>query len=613
MPAHRKNKQENGKRAPRKTGVPPLVRFWRNISFRKKTILYTSIMLYVFILVFGLLIYNSAVYSMNDLNKESVRQRLQTLDDELKAQFSGYSTIAGTLLLDRNIQEDLEEAPRTLGECREYDWDLTVYLNALCASRPVSATWDLYFTYNRPRSFANNIYSISTAYKEQWYKDLTAQRGNIITWTPIPGTLSTYPMFQCSIGVVNKENRHMPAYFKMNVEAAPMISTIQDAAKKIDGVFLFCTDEGEIMWSSGEPEDYSDYILPQDAFNDSLEPVLVNGSQGEHTVIVLPGGKYNYNVFCILNNISPLSRFLDFGRYFLFVLGVIIVLSLTTLRSSASLVDGRITNLTREIKALDESDLTYLPDTTSRDEVGELSRAFSELVERVKLLIEHEHKFEEERFALEVDALQAQINPHFLFNTLSIINLLARQIEADNISEAVEALAQFYRFSLQNGKKLITLRDELAILDNYLTICSIRYRNQLQVRREVDPSVLDCVIPKLVLQPFCENAVFHGFAAGSSKVHELSITARPEGSDLLVQIGDNGEGMTPAELEIALKTGFGIANVHKRIQMIYGEEYGVSIASTPGVGTVVSIRLGQKIKETGEKGEYVNENQEREA
>lgn len=321
-------------------------------------------------------------------------------------------------------------------------------------------------------------------------------------------------------------------------------------------------------------------------------PVTASGSLGERTVIALDGEKYGYMIFCVRDITSPMSRYMDFGKYFLVILGLIIILSLCILIFSARLVDGRIVTLTADIKAMDENALNYHADMTGLDEVGELSRAFSGLIDRIKTLIENERRFEEERFELEIQALQSQINPHFLFNTLSIINLLAREIEADNISESLEALANFYHFSLNDDKKITTLRDELTMLDYYLKICSIRYRNRLHVQKSIDSRALDYSIPKLIIQPFCENAVFHGFSPYSSKVPELAITVSLENNHLLIVVSDNGEGMSDGELKRATETGFAISNANKRIKMLYGEQYGVSVSSVPGEGTTVRIKLG---------------------
>lgn len=585
MPKHQTDK-------PAKHFFTPLKRFWSNISFRKKTILYTSMILYIFILLFGLLLYSSAVSNMSKISDQSDLRRLQSLDEEIKIKLANYSAITSTLLLDRNLQEKLEECPASFSAAHEYDGELMDYLDALCASSPIPADWELYFTYGRPASTYSNLLSIDEAEGSGWYKLLTAQSRNTITWCLEPEASGTSGHFICTVGIKNRTTRAIPAYFKMSISFTPIISSVSEANEDVGGVFLLCAQDGTFLWcSENDGPDYSGYILPCGE-TAALSPVTISGNLGDRMVTALEGGKYGYTLFCIQDITSPATSYMEFSRYFLFILSLIIVLSLCILIVSSRLVDGRIVTLTADIKAMDENDLNYQADLSSQDEVGELSRAFSGLVERIRILIAQERRFEEERFELEVQALQAQINPHFLFNTLSIINLLAREIEADNISQALEALANFYHFSLNDDKKMTTVRDELAMLDNYLTICSIRYRNRLNVKKDIDPKALDYLIPKLIIQPFCENAVFHGFSPYSGKMPELAILVRLEADHLLITISDNGEGMSEDEVKRATENGFAISNVSRRIQMLYGGQYGVSISSLPSKGTKVLIKLG---------------------
>lgn len=569
-----------------------LNKFWRNISFRKKLILYTSIILYIFILLFGLLIYNNAIRSFNKISEQSNIQRLQSLDEEIKNRLANYSAITSTLLLDINFQEKLEACPSTFADANEYDRELNQYFNALCSSSPIPSDWELYFTYARPTSAYSNIRPIGDAENALWYGQLTSHIRNTITWNLEPESSESPGRFTCAVGISNRKTRSLPAYFKMNINFTNITSVIYTAAEDIDGIFLLCAQDGTLLWcSQPDSSEYLDYILPYSGLS-ALSPITVSGSLGECSVIALDGEKYGYVLYCIQNSTTPMNNYLGFSRYFLVILSLIIILSLCTLIFSARVVDGRILALTADIKMMDENDLNYHADMTSLDEVGELSRAFSGLIQRIKVLIEHERQFEEERFELEIQALQAQINPHFLFNTLSIINLLAREIEADNISEALEALANFYYFSLNDGKKTTTMRDELTMLDNYLKICSIRYRNHLNIQKDIDPHALDYSIPKLIIQPFCENAVFHGFSPYSKRDPRLDIVVRLACDHLLIVISDNGKGMSEDELKLATETGFAISNVNRRIKMLYGEPYGVSISSMSDEGTKVYIKLG---------------------
>ncbi len=565
---------------------------WRDISLRKKVILYTGTIMYIFTLLFGILIYSRANSSLEQITFESTQQQMKNLKSEIIATLDNYSARTLTLLLDSNFHEMLEQNPVSLSDRLDFNQNVSRYLSALCSSTPISSTWTLFTKNDDPIIRDNRIRPISEVYGTKWFEKLASQKRNMISWYLEPGSDLEEGRLLCSLGVENMKNGDINAYFQMSIDFSSIISPLKTAREEMRGAFLLYSQNGDFLWGSEEDSlKFADYVLPYGSA-DEFQTVSVSGSLGEHTVITLDGGKYGFTVYYIQDLISPMNSYMNFGNYFLIILAVIISLSLYVLLLSANVVDGRIINFTEEIKALDETTLDFTPDLTSKDEVGALSRAFFELIKRIKSSNEKLREVEDERFELEVAALQAQINPHFLFNTIAVIDFLAQDIEADDISQALESLANFYRYSLRDGKRMITVRDELAILDYYLTICTIRYQNQLDVRKDIDPGVLDFVIPKLILQPFCENAVFHAYSPDSPTSPQLSITAKVEEDHLLFIISDNGSGMSSDKLENATKNGFAIQNVQKRIQMLYGKEYGVSISSIPGEGTQVFIRLG---------------------
>lgn len=598
MPKFTKNEQNIGRNHSNNIGslakqfFMPIKRFWNNISFHKKTILYASIILYFCILAFGMLIYNQAVESMDQIEEESTLQRIVILDENVKALFKNFEVVTNTLLLDANFQEKLETCPESMGEIMRYDKELANHLSALCNSVKSTAGWDLYFTYDRKAPTRENIHFLSNAEGNAWFSKLISQKRNVITWHLEQTSPAYNSYFICGLGIANRDTGYIPAYFKMAVDLSSVVSVIRPTTEQVDAVFLLCSQEGNIIWSNNNSADYSDYILPYGKDTSFLEPVTVSGSMGQRTVVALDGGKYGYTIMCIYEPKDLFSQFMEFGRFFLFVLIVVILFSFVLLHASANIVTGRIRRLTTDVKTLDGTNLHYVADLTSKDEIGELSRAFSDLINRIKLLIEQERRHEEERFELEVEALQAQINPHFLFNTLSIINRLACNIEADNISQAINSLANFYRYALNDGKKMTTLRQELRMLDDYFAICAMRYSSEVKIQKDIDVQALDCVIPKLILQPFCENALFHGFSGEFKREPIISIGTKLEEDHLLIVIADNGVGMSANELQHAWETGFAIRNVHRRTQMLYGDQCGVSISSVPSQGTQVIIKIG---------------------
>ena len=200
----------------------------------------------------------------------------------------------------------------------------------------------------------------------------------------------------------------------------------------------------------------------------------------------------------------------------------------------------------------------------------------------------------------ELRALQAQINPHFLYNTLDIIVWMIENEQKTEAVKVVTALARFFRISLSRGKSLITVKDELEHVRNYLMIQQMRFKNKFTYTIESDDEVLELASLKLMLQPLVENAIYHGmeYMDGDG---EIFVRAWQEEKELYLEVRDNGLGMTEEQVEslftdtahVASKrgSGIGVRNVNERIKLYFGAEYGLSIESEPDEGTAVKIHL----------------------
>jgi two-component system sensor histidine kinase YesM len=195
--------------------------------------------------------------------------------------------------------------------------------------------------------------------------------------------------------------------------------------------------------------------------------------------------------------------------------------------------------------------------------------------------------------------LQAQINPHFLYNTLDSIVWMAETNNSEVVA-MTEALARLFRITLSRGEDQITLEQELEHVRNYLIIQSIRYVNKFDYQIEADENLLQFKVLKLILQPLVENSIYHGIKNKRQKGH-IGIIAHAIDGRLLIEVSDDGIGMSPEKAASLLSTmvnngkdrlsGIGVRNVHERIQLYYGPEYGLQFESSPGLGTTVRIWL----------------------
>jgi two-component system sensor histidine kinase YesM len=258
-------------------------------------------------------------------------------------------------------------------------------------------------------------------------------------------------------------------------------------------------------------------------------------------------------------------------------------------------------NLTTTIT---ENDLKALVSQDNVDEITELGMSFNIMVGKIRGLLDEKIKEQENLKKAELKALQAQINPHFLYNTLDTIVWMAEAKKTDQVIEIVRVLSSFFRIALSKGRDWIPIRQEIEHVQSYLTIQKMRYRDILDYKIEVDEDILDSTILKLTLQPLAENALYHGI---KNKRGGGTITVRARRANqnqVLLEVQDDGVGFTPYKLnkiqsalknetdEITIKEGgFGLENVNKRIELYYGQQYGLSVESQYQEGTRVTVTI----------------------
>jgi two-component system sensor histidine kinase YesM len=257
-----------------------------------------------------------------------------------------------------------------------------------------------------------------------------------------------------------------------------------------------------------------------------------------------------------------------------------------------------------------KNDLQALMTSDNVDEITELGMSFNIMIGKIKELLDSKIREQENLKRAELRALQAQINPHFLYNTLDTIIWMAESKKTDQVVEIVSALSSFFRISLSKGMDWITIGEEVERIRSYLTIQKMRYHDILDFKIDVDEEVSENTILKLILQPLVENALYHGIKNKRQGGTIVIRAKRKEEDEVLLEVEDNGIGFTAeklaqlrAELEddsgdIKLESGFGIGNVNKRIRLYYGKQYGLSIQSEYTTGTRVTLVIPAKMETT---------------
>lgn len=282
---------------------------------------------------------------------------------------------------------------------------------------------------------------------------------------------------------------------------------------------------------------------------------------------------------------------------FIMVFAVIIVIA----ASIAKYISRPIGRIVSVMENAEESQFTKIIREDAYDEVLRLSNSYNEMTQRIQALMEQIKREQRELRKTEIRALQAQINPHFLYNTLDSILWMCEKGNSQGAVQMVSSLSTLFRISLNRGREIVTIREELSHAENYLLIQAIRYRDQFSYKIDAAEHLCDRKVPKMMIQPFLENAIYHAFGPAYKGRIEIRVMER-EGK-ILIEVEDNGVGMSEEIVEkinmgeISSKSGIGISNVRSRIQIYFGREYGVTIKSVPDQGTCIQIWIPADFEE----------------
>ncbi len=298
-------------------------------------------------------------------------------------------------------------------------------------------------------------------------------------------------------------------------------------------------------------------------------------------------------------------------RYLLIVVTILIIVSALIALIVSRTISSPLARLVRQMKQVENGNFRGMVNVTSYEEINGLVASFNHMVRRVEELIERVKLSSVSEKNAELHALQSQVNPHFLYNTLDMIYWMLDEKGNDRLGEVVLSLSQMFRYSSHwEGKAEVMLREEVEQIRHYLTIIQMRLEDRLTVEIRIDERWMDLIVPKMLLQPVIENAVKHGLEANRGQ-GLLVVEAVPDEQYLNIHVSDNGAGMTAETLynlhrsllvpenepqdEAAVaargRQGIGMQNVHQRLKYMFGDEYGIGIESKPGEGTRVTLRL----------------------
>lgn len=438
--------------------------------------------------------------------------------------------------------------------------------------------------------------------EEEWYKRAARTPEDIALVNSIAGrnvTLngdtSTDNVFSLAKAVTGPDTGEVLGVVLFDVRHDILKDSINSITIGENG-FVFVTDAvGNIIYTPLNDIVYR--VNPQWlTAGDAIFPVTIRNAEYQIHVKSSPyTGWKTVGVFAleeVMRNVNSMLVMLTIA-----MLVSIVIISLVALPLSNS-VTKPLLKLQRLMKQAESGDLSVHFNSQYQDEIGELGNSFNHMLRRIDELIHQVYEEQRHKRDAEMKSLQEQIKPHFLYNTLDTISWMAREYEATDIVQLVDALTSMYRIGLSQGRDVITVEEEIRHVSNYLYIQEIRYKSKLKYRIETDPATLNVEIPKLILQPLVENAIYHGIKKKRGGGTVLIESERKE-NQIRLTVRDDGAGMDKEQLErLRARLGeedgqksFGLYYVKERIRLYYGSDYSIAVSSAPEEGTTVTISL----------------------
>lgn len=364
--------------------------------------------------------------------------------------------------------------------------------------------------------------------------------------------------------------------------------------------FYLCDSNGEIIYHPKQMQ-IGDGVQKENhqAVADYKEGIYQEKFEGENRKVIVNTISYTgWKLVGVLPDSTFTDGIIDI-RYFVAMLMLLVAMMLVTINRVVSVRISRpilqLSDSVREYETGKKPEI-YIGGST---EIRYLGHSIQSFYEKIDILMKEIVWEQTERRKSELAALQSQINPHFLYNTLESITWMIEGERNEEASFMITQLAKFFRISLSKGRTVITIRDELQHAQSYMNIQKIRYKNTFSVTFAVAEELYSYCTVKLILQPLLENAIAYGVGAMDDS-GEIVVAGERKGRDIILSVKDNGIGMTEEEVEHILTdgeriskhgSGVGLVNVNNRIQILFGKEYGLKVESEPDEGTVVSIRM----------------------
>lgn len=572
-----------------------------SLSFRKKLLLSYLCLVLIPLMVLSIFFYSRTSSSLQEHSRRLCDLHLTQVSGELDSTITEMISVARSLSRQEYLRTSLEQDADSVSMEQQIDVldNLlaevdSIYIDSSVFSVRLFVNSDYLYAKRRVVTWPLADIDLLFPSKEDYIMQFTMLHGATVLSDSFPAKRSVFSLTMPMYG----DNDYSRTIALICVDVSQ--EAITDIISKAD-----YSEEGEVYLvdASGVPffgySNRTHSIISEDQFPESFnvgkKQIIENGNT--LTAVSQPIGVTWYLVAC-----SPSSALLGIDAqlpFQLLVVSMIIgVIVFFLARLSAHSNSRRIIALSGLARAVQSGNLNVRCTVDSYDEIGDLQISFNEMIQQMQHMLETQYQMGKKLKEGELRLLQAQINPHFLYNTLNLINWTAQKKSRDEVCDIVTMLSRYYQISLSKGLEQISIREELEHISLYVQICNKRFDGKIALVIHAPQEVYDYCILKLLLQPIVENSITHGLL---NKEGTVTIDISESEEHLLISVTDDGSGISPQklkmlrlsqELKMAPGTnGYGLVNIMERLRNYYGENASIDFISTPGQGSIVKIMI----------------------
>jgi two-component system sensor histidine kinase YesM len=579
--------------------------FFRFRSFRTHIVLAFVLVILMTIFIMSVTSYYLSRESIKSNTQDYTLELVKQVNENIKSYVNGMKYMSNLVANNRSVQQYLSTKTfESLGEERIQKETISNFLESMYISRSDIASINVFgkddkFISGRKDFELNPFMDIKSM---KWYQDAVAANGvDVVSSSHVqPIIKGRYPwVVSLSRELISQDGTQKLGVFLVDLNFNVLSDMLKDIKLGVRGYVFIIDSDGKIVYHPQQQLIYSDLK------SEMIEEVLVNKSgtftseEGSQSRIYsIQDSDFGWKIVGVsyVNELVANQKNMRLSYILLGLICIVIAIMMSVFLTQR--ISQPIKMLENHMKEVEKGNFDIQVPVPRTIEIGRLARTFNIMVGKIKELMTQAISDQEQKRKSEIKALQAQINPHFLYNTLDSIIWMAQSNKVKEITVMTSALAKLFRSSISKGQELVKISTEVEHITNYLKIQKMRYSNKLDYLIEISDSLQDYMSIKLILQPIVENAIYHGI----KKKHGsgwIMIRSEETESDILLIVEDNGIGMNNEKCISLLypttnhtdSRGVGVLNVHERLQLYFGTQYGLSYTSELGVGTVVTIRF----------------------